>query len=247
MFLKRLLRAIPEFKQAQISGLSTFFFSKEKSFQLKWRNKHALHLRNRKEDKDIFRQIFIKEQYKVEKLIPFEVNTIIDAGAFTGLSARYLNYQFPKASIFCIEPDIDNFQILIKNTENIANLERFNGVLADTDEAYAKKDPNAFAYGFMFEKAKTDETNTSKGINIPLILKRQKWNSIDLLKMDIEGAEAFVFNANTDWLKMVNCLIIELHDYKLPFSSNGFFKAISKYKYNFYLKGENLIFVFNHE
>ena len=36
-------------------------------------------------------------------------------------------------------------------------------------------------------------------------------DSIDLLKVDIEGAEKEVFE-DCDWMQRVDCLIIELHD-----------------------------------
>ena len=40
-------------------------------------------------------------------------------------------------------------------------------------------------------------------------------DSIDLLKVDIEGAEKEVFE-DCDWMQRVDCLIIELHDRLKP-------------------------------
>jgi hypothetical protein len=39
--------------------------------------------------------------------------------------------------------------------------------------------------------------------------------SIDLLKVDIEGAEKEVFE-DCDWMQHVGCLVIELHDRSKP-------------------------------
>jgi hypothetical protein len=35
--------------------------------------------------------------------------------------------------------------------------------------------------------------------------------SIDFLKMDIEGAEAQVLRVNTDWARRVRCIKVEVH------------------------------------
>jgi len=43
------------------------------------------------------------------------------------------------------------------------------------------------------------------------LMQETQLNSIDLLKIDIEGAEKEVFEA-CDWMDNVQCLMIELHD-----------------------------------
>lgn len=41
---------------------------------------------------------------------------IIDAGAYIGISTYWLSRMFPAATIVAIEPDHENFRLLIPNT-----------------------------------------------------------------------------------------------------------------------------------
>ncbi len=50
---------------------------------------------------------------------------------------------------------------------------------------------------------------------------------IDILKIDIEGAERFVFDkASPEWIKNVRCIAIELHDSECR---ERFLSAVSSY------------------
>ena len=90
-----------------------------------------------------------------------------------------------------------------------------------------------------------EDVEALKTITISKILKESGFDKIDLLKIDIEGAEKEVFGADNvdEWLSRVNVLVIELHDRMKRGCSYEFFKAISKYHWFFAFRGENLIFV----
>ena len=58
-------------------------------------------------------------------------------------------------------------------------------------------------------------------------MRRFGLNSIDLLKIDIEGSEKEIFDLNCKgWLAATKAILIELHDRYVPGCSNAFFKAI---------------------
>ena len=48
-------------------------------------------------------------------------------------------------------------------------------------------------------------------ISMDSFLQKNKLERIDLLKIDVEGAEAFIFFPNSGWLKKVNAILIEIH------------------------------------
>jgi hypothetical protein len=56
-----------------------------------------------------------------------------------------------------------------------------------------------------------------------------------ILKIDIEGGEDALFNGNTIWLDKFPLVIIELHDWMLPFSgsSRNFIKSVAQYDFDF--------------
>lgn len=58
---------------------------------------------------------------------------------------------------------------------------------------------------------------------------------IDLLKIDIEGAELELFRAPADWLNDVSSIVIELHGAECE---KVFFKALKGYQYELGSSGE---------
>lgn len=90
-----------------------------------------------------------------------------------------------------------------------------------------------------------DDPAAMKTITISKLLQDSGFEEIDLLKIDIEGAEKEVFGAADvdEWLSKVRILTIELHDRMKRGCSYEFFKAVSKYHWHFEFRGENLIFI----
>ena len=69
---------------------------------------------------------------------------------------------------------------------------------------------------------------------------------LDLVKIDIEGAEKELFeNGYEKWLPKTRVLVVELHDRMKPGCSKSVFSAICQYDFSFSHKGENLIFTNN--
>jgi hypothetical protein len=67
-----------------------------------------------------------------------------------------------------------------------------------------------------------------------------------IFKIDIEGAEDYLFSGSTEWLDYFPLVIIELHDWMLPFSgsSRNFLRAVASHDFDFISKNEN-VFLFN--
>jgi hypothetical protein len=98
------------------------------------------------------------------------------------------------------------------------------------------------------ETDQTPNTKKVKSISPSSILSHpvcQNTNPL-ILKIDIEGGEDALFNGNTDWLSKFPLVIIELHDWMLPFSgsSRNFIKAVAQHDFDFVYRGEN-VFLFN--
>ena len=65
---------------------------------------------------------------------------------------------------------------------------------------------------------------------------------IDLLKIDIEGAELEVFSNNYEsWLPKTKALIIETHDQDRKGTTRPFFSTIAKYNFSTTISGENFV------
>ena len=99
-------------------------------------------------------------------------------------------------------------------------------------------------WAFMVERDKDTKNKSIKGITISNILDKYSFDYIDILKLDIEGAEKEVFSINYQkWLNKVRILIIELHGRMKKGCESTFYSAIKKYDFNIYFKGENIILI----
>ena len=67
---------------------------------------------------------------------------------------------------------------------------------------------------------------------------------IDILKIDIEGAEKELFSSGFEnWLPRTKILFVEVHDDMKKGSSKSVFNATSKYNFRFTMQHENLVFI----
>lgn len=60
-----------------------------------------------------------------------------------------------------------------------------------------------------------DKVTDLKAFSIQHLIEKFKWDTIDILKMDIEGSEKEVFtnpNSDVSFLAITKCIAIEIHD-----------------------------------
>src|SRR5829696_2938550 len=226
----RIFKVLKQNKPATVSVVTTRF-------------PNPIYLRNNYSDKAIFNQVFYEKQYFLEQLNELNVTRILDAGANIGLAAIYFNQLFPAAQIIAIEPEPSNYLALQKNTSSYKNITCQHAALWHEEEAIDIINPGSLAASFMVEK---NSSSSIKGITIPKLMQQHDWDKIDVLKMDIEGAEKNVFEGNVEWLKNVQVIIIELHDNYKPGCTKVFFKAIEPYEYQAFFRNENIFIFFNH-
>lgn len=196
------------------------------------------------EDISIINSIFGFQEYQLQ-LKEFQPKLILDCGGNIGCAAVYFANKYPTAQIYSIEPEKDNFKLLKFNTAFYDNIHPIKSALWDKETFIRVEDRGFGTWGFMTSETTADDPNAFQTTTVSKLLAESGFDEIDLLKVDIEGAEKEVFSApNVDeWLPKVKVLIIELHDRMKRGCSYEFFKAISKYKWFFAFRGENLIFI----
>ena len=205
-------------------------------------------LRSGTSDIPTFHQIFTNREYDFD--LGFNPKIIIDAGANIGLSAIFYANKYPASKIISIEPEQSNYNLLKKNTQNYDNIITLNNALSNlSNQDLAVVDNGYGKWGFMTEpqvNGTDSEIPSVKSISINEIMNKYDFEIIDIVKIDIEGYEKEVFEKNSEnWLPNTRCLIIELHDRMKKGCSKSFFSAISKHKFSFSHRGENLIFINN--
>jgi FkbM family methyltransferase len=204
--------------------------------------KTPLQIRVYTDDVLVLWQIFINKEYDFP--IKIDPKMIIDGGAYTGLSTVFFANKFPEAKIIALEPDWSNYQLLEKNTSDYCGIELRNTAIWNKNSYLVIKDISQPKSALMVEEGSFDQQGSFMAITIGEILRNSGFDEIDILKLDIEGAEKEVFSHNCEeWLNKVNILIIELHDRMKEGCSKSFFSAIRECNFNKTFKGENIILI----
>jgi FkbM family methyltransferase len=170
-------------------------------------------------DLAVFEQIFIREEHRWARKICARLADmlILDCGANVGFSAIYFLRLFPLATVIAVEPDEENFAILNMNLEHRtprvlamrAAVWSQNTMLRFSDEAF--RDGQHWARRVCLPQ--NGVTGSVTALTIADLLACSDKPRISILKMDIEGAEAEVFSADTSsWLPKTDAIAIELHD-----------------------------------
>lgn len=155
----------------------------------------------------MYNEIVFQECYK---FIPETENpVIIDCGANIGISILYFSSEIPSASIYAFEADPNVFEILSRNikknnsnailiqkavwTSNDETL-KFGGIGGDAGSLYA-----------------TENIIEVKSIRLKDFI--ESFKEIEILKIDIEGAEIDVIKDCANSLAHINKVFIEYHSF----------------------------------
>jgi FkbM family methyltransferase len=200
---------------------------------------NPISMRTPSSDTNVFAQIFLQAEYQFE--VKAEPKIIIDAGANIGLASIYFANRFPSAKIFAIECELSNFDILQQNVKPYKNIIPIHAALWDENGEIQVVDPGLGKWGFM-TATKTDGSDKSssvRALTLHSIMREYNIPHIDILKVDIEGAELEVFNASSSWIDNVDTIIAELHDGLKSGCEQSFTQATSKFTER-WQQGENV-------
>ncbi len=183
---------------------------------------NVIGIRKNTSDFLVFKQVFIDKEY--DPVLSYFRNNqatpqfVIDAGANIGLTTIFIKNNFPDAKVVCIEPDKSNFSML---ENNLANFIQNQSVFLENAGLMGRLNLNlgigeSFRGGGAWAKQTiiSDQESDIKSTTIPELLDKYGELKIDLLKIDIEGAETFLLENETDlsFLERTKVIAIEIHD-----------------------------------
>lgn len=198
-------------------------------------------------DINVFVHIFRWGEYAWE--FAESPRVIVDAGAYTGLSTAFFALRYPAAKIIAIEPDEANFQLLQRNTAAFANVQAVRAALWVEGGSVALADPGYGPWGLRLADPGLAERglagSAGAGTTVPAItmddvLRDYQLDTIDLLKVDIEGSEKELFAMADSWIGRVDAICLELHDRFKPGCSRAFYRAVGDFRTEFRL-GEDVL------
>jgi FkbM family methyltransferase len=175
---------------------------------------HLVHLRIDTSDFCAYRDILIFKSKSYDPGIPpFRPNTIVDAGAHIGMASIFFALQYPMARIIAVEPEPSNFAALVRNTAPYKTIIPIRAALWRQDGEVTLGPSNAHPKG-AFQIVENGNQRVP-AITMDTLMRETGIDSIDLLKVDIEGAEVEVFES-CPWIGNVRVIAIELHDRVRP-------------------------------
>lgn len=192
-------------------------------------HKYNIGYTNKQEFDILKEEIFNQEIYKLD--LQTDSPVIFDLGSHIGLSILYFKMNYPSAKVVGFEPNPNIFPLLEENIycNNLQDIELHNIALGDNDgirDFHIDSQYDAFSTSGFKPNAWNGKQNT-----MPISVKTEKLSryindSIDFMKMDIEGAEKEVLAEleKERKLKYIKNIIVECHNTNVSdiLERNGF-------------------------
>jgi FkbM family methyltransferase len=162
-------------------------------------------LRSHTTDISVLGELLVGGSYVAAAEAAGAVSSIVDLGGNTGLAARWLLNRFPGAALVSVEPEDGNYALLEHNLE--ARGKHLHACAGGTTRTVSLRDSGK-ADGFQMVD---DPAGTIRVLDMPMILATLGEERVDLLKVDIEGAERELFEECGGWIGRIRVLSVECH------------------------------------
>jgi FkbM family methyltransferase len=224
--MRRRLLAILSFARAALRNAKRFLASRRAFRRLKWQNlekirfgSELIYVRPGSPDIEVARSCLNGEfESVIDAAKPLRFEFIVDAGGYIGTAAIVLAKAFPSATVVTLEPSIENFAVLQRNVSPFANIVAINKALHSRHCQMRLFDRWTGPWGVsMYETADANCPDpvfhhVTETLTISSLLTQFGKVGIDILKLDIEGAEIEVFESSASWIGRTRVMSVELHE-----------------------------------
>lgn len=200
--------------------------------------RHPILIRPGTQDADTVINNIVREEYG-QFTPPRDPLWMIDAGAYIGDTTAYFLSRFDTLRVISLEPNPESFPTAA------ANLAPYGERAILLPKGLWSRDEQLSLGGGGTGACLTGEEGSIDCVSVPTILKQHQIPRLDVLKMDIEGAEEAIFAAEPqNWLPRVVLILIEIHNeraYRLitdVLTKNGF--TMQQYRSIWYCRNESL-------
>ncbi len=166
-------------------------------------------------DRSVVGEIFRYREYRcVEPIIRASRQAILDIGAHAGFFTLYARCLNPIVPIVAVEPQTDNLELLHQQLKqnSVVGVKVIAGALAAVS-GQRQLIISADSHNHRLAINEDERGITVKTYSFSDLYAKTKLTAVDLLKLDVEGAEGEIIASLTDddWPKIKN-LIIEYHE-----------------------------------
>jgi FkbM family methyltransferase len=171
-------------------------------------------------DLEVLNEVLVLEVHDVALGSP--PATILDLGAHIGSSVLFWRARFPHARIVAVEPDPGTFSRLRRNVGEMAGVELCQVAVTDRDGGVTFFPVRQSWRSTLFGNG---TSTTVQGRTLGSLVAELR--KVDLLKVDIEGAERDILDDAA--LGSVGAIVGEFHDFGLAGEHERFFEALSRH------------------
>lgn len=153
-----------------------------------------------------FFEVFSSQDYEVADVESPEI--IFDVGAHFGLAALYFSCLLPKATVYAFEPASESFRLMNTNLEQRMNVIPLNyGLYSRTGTARLYLASRSGENSIVEKQSRYEDIHVK---SLDEAMQDLSVSHVDILKIDVEGAEEAIFEATTS-LEEIDLIVGELH------------------------------------
>lgn len=206
--------------------------------------KRKVYIRRKTKDTETFEEIFNHNIYNLQ--LPIVPETIIDAGANVGFASLFFKLKYPNSRIALVEIEKDNIKMVEKNLKGLNNIKIYHKGLFNKIGFFKVEDPYNASNSFVIREVSENEAYDIQSTTVDEIMIENNFQTVDILKIDIEGAEKDLFEKNYEnWLPKVKIIMVETHDRMVPRSAFTVMNALDKYNFMLFTTAEGTMFYYN--
>jgi FkbM family methyltransferase len=202
----------------------------------------SLKVRMGTSDISVFEGVLVNEEYDLS-FLSLSPRIILDVGANVGFTSVFFANRYPQSRIFAVEPEESNFRALLENTKPYQNIVAIRAAVWNKRGKVQIMNRQAENWAFqVVDLEKNAGSALVNALTIDDLIKITGEKTVDVLKIDVEGAEVEVCGGNAEnWLGKVCVIVIELHDRFREGCSVALNKAISGRGFERTRRGEHTI------
>jgi len=154
---------------------------------------------------------YIGSDFKIK-----EDDIVVDIGAYIGTFSVLASRKCKKGKVIAFEPNKENYSILTENIKinKLNNIKINNQAVTNIEGKKSLYLSNLNFAAHSIYGADSKKSIVVNSTNLKNILKKNKVNRINYLKIDAEGSEYdILLNASPSILSKIDKIVIEYHDY----------------------------------
>ncbi len=229
-----------------LSGIADLLFfsrfsDKERKLNIKSMNRQIVY--RGKTDRKTLYPLYSRD-FIINDTPAHPIKTIVDAGANIGDQTIRFRHFYPGARIVAVEPEPGNCDILRKTFHDDSSVAIVEGALWKSSQDLALQiGESSVAHSVGAVDGATATGGTVRAYSVPDLMRDQGLAEIDLLKLDVEGAELDIFENAGDWIDRVNAVVFEPHDRMRHGCAFAVIRNFIDREFDLFIGGEYIIII----